>query len=157
MRTLEFGELDKYKIDSHSSMGNNYLILKIRAECIKRSLAAADSMHINDIVRYYNSVEELMNNVADILREEDIEEIKKYRSKFEELQRKISESAKYRTVRTAKTMYDLSKAYFRTLMSGLQRYQFWFRISQKAPKGLTKTLFLNESVFGGNKEGGSDE
>jgi len=139
-------------IDSHSSMKNNQVINDLRVECIRRSLMASSSMHITDIGLYYQAVQEFFNNTADVLPDVNVKNVVECMKRYQTLSEKVETDKRYRNLKVTKELFSISQEFFRQIINGLQKYQFWFRVGKRQQKGLTSLSFFTKGIFGKEAE-----
>jgi hypothetical protein len=133
-------------IDSHSSKINNMRIIERFQEADQLGIAASNNPTIGSIHAYFSILDSIFINVSHVLmanlQPDDKDRLTGY---FEEYRYYHMIALKSPTLRIAYAMLDVCKKLNLALVSGLQQFQFFFRMGQRGKKGLK---YIDE-LYGG--------
>lgn len=148
----------KEKIESHSSLLTNRGIMEEKFSIDQIAIAASNSLHFNHIQAFYNAVEIWYIGIKDILAER--EQLENYRREYSGLMHLLELYPKqFRNKKVLMRMLQVTKQFYSDTISGLQQYEYFFRIGQRNIKGLGNIQFFKDSIFStrGKKENGQGE
>lgn len=133
------------QIDSHSSFINNKRIIEWFAIVDTLGLKASNSLHLSEITAYYNSIEEIYFNVESIVMAEDRKKFNDLMANWRRTMALIDNYPHYRTKKALYYLLNIAKDFKRHVIAELQHGQFFFRVSDRPPKGLSNVLSLAET------------
>lgn len=148
-------ETPNKKIESHSSYNTNKLVNMWKAEIDALGLQASNSMHLSNIIGFFNAVEQWYIGVKDVLGNKD--DLEKLRQSFLKLLDLIEENPQYQTRRSLKMLLRITKQFYSDIITGLQKHQYFFRFGVPNVKGLKNVRFFEGSVFKAGRDRGSEE
>lgn len=135
-------------IDSHSSKINNMRIIERFQEADQLGINASNNPSIANIHAYFSVLESIFINVSHVLmanlQPEDKDRMLGYFSAYRQLHLFAIQRP---TLRVAYAMLDICKRLNLSLVSGLQQFQFFFRMGQRGKKGLK---YIDE-LYGGRQ------
>ena len=133
-------------IDSHSSKINNMRIIERFQEADQLGIKANNDPTIANIHAYFTLLESIFINIGHVLmvnlQQGDKDKLTGYFDAYRNLH---IQGLQRPTLRTAYAMLEMCKKLNFALVSGLQQFQFFFRMGQRGKKGLK---YVDE-LFGG--------
>lgn len=150
------------KLDSHASFMTNRAVNLFKMQIDVLALQAANTLHYNHINAFYNAVEVWYISLKDLMKDTEDKnyrtQIEKTRTFYKALQEKINTDARFRTRRGLQHLFNLAQEFYSLIISGMQEYQYFFRLSNISHKGLGKIHFISDSIFKtGAKDGNGKE
>jgi hypothetical protein len=134
-------------IESHSSLVTNKRVGMIFIEIDRLGLIASNTLHISNINAYYNVVEQLYINIKDVLGDDLIKKCEDERQKYSKVMELVEDDASCRTKKASRLMVNIVKQFNSYIVSGLQKYQYLFRLGIRETKGLKNINFFEKSIF----------
>jgi hypothetical protein len=139
------------KLDSHASYMTNRAVNLFKMQIDVLALQAANSLHYNHINSFYNAVEVWYLSLKDLMKDTDEKnyrtQIENIRKMYKALQEKINTDGRFRTRRSLQLLFNLAQEFYSLIISGMQEYQYFFRLSNISHKGLGKIHFISDSIF----------
>lgn len=146
---MRIGSSDR--VDSHSSLRNNDRVQVMLFKIDAAGSVARNTLHLNFVMAYFNELEQLCINVAEIL--PNLDKVEKVRISYRKILGLIESDDKCRTRRALRLLLDCCTEYNLLLVSGLQKMHYFFRLSKPQRKGLKNmSEVFSESIFRGEKD-----
>lgn len=138
------------KLDTHSSMINNQRIIYLFIQADKLGLAASSSQNFNDILKYYDILEQIYLNVKDIFDKEYIKLIEENRKQI--VNKLDTMKAEERGFKLLRWLLRKTKRFNSHIITALQKEkQFFFRQSGYN-SNFEDVDYHEDSVFTTNKK-----
>ena len=130
------------QFESHSSAINNKRIIEWFALISQLGLQASNSLQFDSIQAYYNAVEQIYFEVESVVNKpKPYEQIMRaYRKAIDYLE----ERPNLRTKKALRYLLNLAKTFNRSVIKELQTGQYFFRVGERATKGLQNVVSLSE-------------
>lgn len=146
------GNVQGKKFESHASWMTNNRVGLLFAKVDELSPRAWSTMRFNDIQNYYHHVNQIFKSVKDVLT--NAEDVQSYRIKYEQLVDMLNSNEEARTMRALTTMLKLTDEMFSLIVTGMQAWEYFFRVGSYQKKGFKNIKFFDDSIFsGGDKDG----
>ena len=143
----------RLSIDSHSSFLNNQRIQKRLIDVDATAIAASTSLTLQSVNAYYSCIEQLYINLADVIPEDKRQKIEEARANYNYIMRLLDSEPLTRNRKTLQVCLQLCKSINYLIISGLQDFDYFFRIGNKQTKGLNNVQwFLGETIFKRRRE-----
>lgn len=142
---------NRQTIESHSSYLTNKRLQMLMYMIDTLGPAASNSLLPHDIMAYYNAIEQVYINTTELLEEDDFNKCEGLRTRYNKILAIMDEYPQTQNTRTSRLLLSTTKEFNHTLISGLQRREYFFRMATKQPKGLKNMNFFSQSIFGGGK------
>ena len=123
------------KLESHSSKNTNDRLDNLFYMADVLSLESSNSLRPVKIQAYYNALDQIYTDTADIVK--DNTKIEEAKEKFEEILDLIENHPNCRTKKAARALLKQAKVFNRELVCELQKTQFFFRTRMYHQKGLS--------------------
>ena len=117
---------------------------------------ASNTLHFNNINAYFNAVKQLYMNVKSILDKNDVEYADQAVKGYFDLVEEIDEKPKKRTKKSLRKLLRFTEEFNFTIMNGLHRFDYFFRVGSRQNKGLTNVNFHTDSIFNSKKMKGDE-
>lgn len=141
------------KIESHSSMITNKGVMTEKFYIDQLAMNASNNLHFKTITTFFNAVEVWYIGIKDILPYDQLENIKKLHKEYYALLDLIHLQPKiYRNKKVLLTMLKITKQIYSDMITGLQSYDYFFRIGSRDVKGLKTVKFFENSIFATKKQ-----
>ena len=138
----------KFDFESHLSYNINKILSELIQEIIIYGYHASDTLKDNNILRFYNRIEQLYFTIRDIIKEDKVELID---NQTKEIMKKIQKQK--RVVESIEVLEEV-KQLFLFLIKELQDRQYFFRMvdyRNKTGKKIEKEIFDSHNSFDTNK------
>lgn len=138
-------------VESHSSMRNNDRLQALLFGIDKASIEACRKMEYPSISEYWIILQQFYINVKDVLHDEVREACKGLIWNYHRLNAKIIGGD--RTMTNLNRLLLITQELNAKVITGLQAYQFFFRIGNRSPKGFKHSTFFSQddNVFRAGK------
>jgi len=143
-------------IDSHSSQINNKRLQMLFFNIDQSAPLANNTLHFSMINSYFNNVKQLYMNVKSILSKEEYEKCDEKMDEYYALVNLIETQPVKRTKSNLRKLIRITEEFNFNIMNNLHQFDYFFRMGNRQPKGLTKMEFNTENVFSGSKGGLED-
>jgi len=141
------------KFESHASWKTNERIGILFAQADVLAPKAWSTRRISDIQYYFHTVNQIFKNVKDVL--SNAEEVNKCKNKYEYLIGLVNSDERFRSLPAIEYLLKLTDEMYSQIVSGMQAWEYFFRVGSYQKKGLKNIRFCDDSIFSGGIENGT--
>lgn len=132
------------KIDSHSSQLNNKRLQFLLIDIDTKANTASTTLRFQEIVKYFNSIEQFYINIKDVIQENANNKIQEIRKHYYRLHDLIITSRNYQTVTSLNMLLRACRRYNSAVITALQSdLEYFLRTGRRDTKGLLNIPFYD--------------
>lgn len=135
------------KFESHASWMTNNRIGLLFAQVDLLGPRAWSSMRLADIQAYFHTVNQIFKNVKDVLQNSD--EVMTFKNKYDYLVELVNTDERFRSMRSLQALLKLTDEMYSLIVTGMQSWEYFFRVGTYQKKGLKNIRFFEDSIFSG--------
>lgn len=139
------------KFESHASFQTNMRMTILFGTVDMLGPRAWQSMKLQDIQAYFQQVNQIFKNVKDVL--DTALQADSCRKKYMQLFELANTDPRYRGHKSLRMLLELTDEMFSQIVTGMQRWSYFYRIGSHQKKGLKNIRFFDDTIFSG---GGTD-